>query len=72
MAGRTNGHFRYTIYHAIVTIVKHNYRRQNSDHELDARKTLMVALRQLASNETQLNSNGGLAAGLKSSFGSCQ
>lgn len=59
---------RYMIYHAIVTIVKHSYRRQNDDHELDARRALVVALRQLASNETQLNSDGGLAPGLKSSY----
>ncbi|CAL8578011.1 hypothetical protein XPA_003813 [Xanthoria parietina] len=58
----------YMIYHAIVTIVKHSYRRQNDDHELDARRALVVALRQLASNETQLNSDGGLAPGLKSSY----
>ncbi|KAI4264536.1 MAG: hypothetical protein L6R42_000371 [Xanthoria sp. 1 TBL-2021] len=61
----------YTIYHAIVTIVKHSYRRQNDNHDLDARKTLMVALRQLARNETQLNSDGGHAAGLRTSYDSC-
>ncbi|KAL8724028.1 MAG: hypothetical protein Q9166_008172 [cf. Caloplaca sp. 2 TL-2023] len=42
----------YTIYHAVVTIVKNNYRRQNDDKELDARRTLTVALQQLAGTET--------------------
>ncbi|KAL8650787.1 MAG: hypothetical protein Q9226_004992 [Calogaya cf. arnoldii] len=41
----------YIIYHALVTIVKHSYRRQNEDHELDARRALMVALQQLRSNK---------------------
>ncbi|KAL8924733.1 MAG: hypothetical protein Q9172_002551 [Xanthocarpia lactea] len=42
----------YIIYHAIVTIVKNTYRRQNDDYELEARRALTVALQQLASNET--------------------
>ncbi|KAL8803120.1 MAG: hypothetical protein Q9182_003370 [Xanthomendoza sp. 2 TL-2023] len=37
----------YTIYHAVVTVVTNNYRRQNDDNELDARRSLTVALQQL-------------------------
>ncbi|KAL9052187.1 MAG: hypothetical protein Q9206_004411 [Seirophora lacunosa] len=41
----------YTIYHALVAIVKCHYRRQNGDEELDARKSLTGALEQLAGME---------------------
>ncbi|KAL9026902.1 MAG: hypothetical protein Q9196_004504 [Gyalolechia fulgens] len=41
----------YTIYHAVVAIVKHHYRRQTHDDELDARKSLTTALEQLAPTE---------------------
>ncbi|KAL8960217.1 MAG: hypothetical protein Q9193_003038 [Seirophora villosa] len=43
--------FLYTIYHALVAIVKCHYRRQNGDEELDARKSLTGALEQLAGME---------------------
>ncbi|KAL8979813.1 MAG: hypothetical protein Q9205_004943 [Flavoplaca limonia] len=41
----------YIVYHSIITIVKHNYRPHDDDHELDARRDLMMALRQLASTK---------------------
>ncbi|KAL8766686.1 MAG: hypothetical protein Q9209_006616 [Squamulea sp. 1 TL-2023] len=40
----------YTIYHAVVTIVKNNFRRHNNDHELDARRDLIVALQHLTTS----------------------
>ncbi|KAI4174472.1 MAG: hypothetical protein LQ343_002229 [Gyalolechia ehrenbergii] len=43
----------YTIYNAVVAIVKSHYRRQTSDDELDARKKLTTALEQLAPTELQ-------------------
>ncbi|KAL8697419.1 MAG: hypothetical protein Q9201_007131 [Fulgogasparrea decipioides] len=41
----------YTIYHAVVAIVKNHYRRQDNDCELDARRTLTAVLGQLATAE---------------------
>lgn len=49
--GDTDLWCRYTIYHALVAIVKCHYRRQNGDEELDARKSLTGALEQLAGME---------------------
>ncbi|KAL8948939.1 MAG: hypothetical protein Q9222_004915 [Ikaeria aurantiellina] len=40
----------YTIYHAVVTIVKSHYRREKGNNELDARKELTDALEQLAAS----------------------
>ena len=39
---------RYTCYDAVVTIVTHQYRPRRDANELDARKTLTLALAQLA------------------------
>lgn len=47
--GCANGGFtRYDIYDAIVTIVTNHYRPREDDSELDARKTLTLALAKLA------------------------
>lgn len=51
--GSTDKWHRYTIYHAVVAIVKGHYRGQSGDGELDARKTLTVALKQLTTLEVR-------------------
>jgi len=40
--------FRYAVYRAVVVIVTHYYRPQNSSEELEARRDLNWALNQLA------------------------